>query len=154
MRSSSASLWQCLCGQAASPFTVHAIFFRRECYCLQVAALAEFRADWATAVKTYQAAYLELLRIPQVGQLPLQRWTELTSVAEVMHLKVMSSCPHVSRYTHALSSVTLLHEYARTVENRTQCQHEANTYKVLPQPRSKCCASDGSVTAPGNCTES
>ena len=31
---------------------------------VQVAALAEFRADWATAVKTYQAAYLELLRIP------------------------------------------------------------------------------------------
>ena len=61
--------------------------------CLQVAALAEFRADWATAVKTYQAAYLELLRIPPVGQLPLQRWTELTLVAEVMHLKVTSSYP-------------------------------------------------------------
>ena len=55
---------------------------------MQVAALAEFRADWAVAVKTYQAAYLELLRIPPVGQLPLQRWTELTSVAEIMHLKV------------------------------------------------------------------
>ncbi len=55
---------------------------------VQVAALAEFRADWATAVKTYQAAYMELLRIQPVGQLPLQRWTELTSVAEVMHLKV------------------------------------------------------------------
>ena len=61
--------------------------------CTQVAALAEFRADWATAVKTYQAAYLELLRIPPVGQLPLQRWAELTSVAEVMHLKVTSSQP-------------------------------------------------------------
>lgn len=55
---------------------------------MQVAALAEFRADWATAVKTYQAAYLELLHISPVGQLPLQRWTELTSVAEIMHLKV------------------------------------------------------------------
>ncbi len=58
---------------------------------VQVAALAEFRADWATAVKTYQAAYLELLRIPPVGQLPLQRWTELTSVAEIVHLKVCFS---------------------------------------------------------------
>ena len=56
---------------------------------VQVAALAEFRADWATAVKTYQAAYLELLRINPVGQHPLQRWTELTSVAEIMHLKVL-----------------------------------------------------------------
>ena len=56
---------------------------------VQVAALAEFRADWATAVKTYQAAYLELLRINPVGQHPLQRWTELTSVAEIMHLKVI-----------------------------------------------------------------
>ena len=58
---------------------------------MQVAALAEFRADWATAVKTYQAAYLELLRINPVGQHPLQRWTELTSVAEIMHLKVSMS---------------------------------------------------------------
>lgn len=55
-----------------------------------MAALAEFRADWATAVKTYQAAYSELLRIDPVGQLPLQRWTELTAVAEVMHLKASS----------------------------------------------------------------
>ena len=68
---------------------------------MQVAALAEFRADWATAVKTYQAAYLELLRISPVGHHPLQRWTELTSVAEIMHLKVV-----LSLYTFAAHSMS------------------------------------------------
>ncbi len=58
---------------------------------LQAAALAEFRADWATAVRTYQAAYAELLRVDQAGPLPLQRWTELAAVAELVHLKV---CPN------------------------------------------------------------
>lgn len=56
--------------------------------CVQAAALAEFRADWATAVKTYQAAYAELGRVEAIGPLPLQRWTELTAVAELIHLKV------------------------------------------------------------------
>ena len=72
-----------------------------------MAALAEFRADWATAVKTYQAAYLELLRIPPVGQLPLQRWTELTSVAEVMHLKV--TCPSLQlQKSQSMSARTMM----------------------------------------------
>ena len=72
---------------------------------MQVAALAEFRADWATAVKTYQAAYLELLRINPVGQHPLQRWTELTSVAEIMHLKVIMSL-YVDLAAHSKSQPT------------------------------------------------
>lgn len=54
----------------------------------QAAALAEFRADWATAVKTYIIAYGELGRIIPGGSLPLQRWAELTAVAELIHLKV------------------------------------------------------------------
>lgn len=53
----------------------------------QAAALAEFRADWATAVKTYQTAYAELARAPRGGAAPLQRWAELCAVAELVHLK-------------------------------------------------------------------
>ena len=55
--------------------------------CAQAAALAEFRADWATAVKTYQTAYAELCRAPRAGVAPLQRWAELCAVAELVHLK-------------------------------------------------------------------
>lgn len=62
---------------------------------LQAAALAEFRADWATAVRTYQAAYTELLRVDPAGPLPLQRWAELSAVAELVHLKVRVLCPLV-----------------------------------------------------------
>lgn len=61
---------------------------------MQVAALAEFRADWASAVKAYQLAYAELRRVDPTGPLPLQRWTELTAVAELIHLKVRHPvCP-------------------------------------------------------------
>ena len=56
----------------------------------QTAALAEFRADWATAVKTYQNAYADLCRVPRGGAMPLQRWAELCAVAELVHLK---ACP-------------------------------------------------------------
>ena len=35
-----------------------------------------------------QAAYIELSRIDPAGTLPLQRWAELTAVAELIHLKV------------------------------------------------------------------
>jgi len=57
----------------------------------QAAALAEFRADWATAVKTYQTAYAELCRAPRLGAAPLQRWAELCAVAELVHLKARPS---------------------------------------------------------------
>ncbi len=57
------------------------------CRTAQAAALAEFRADWATAVKTYQTAYAELCRAPRLGAAPLQRWAELCAVAELVHLK-------------------------------------------------------------------
>ena len=36
----------------------------------------------------YQAAYTELLRVDPAGPLPLQRWAELSAVAELVHLKV------------------------------------------------------------------
>ena len=60
----------------------------------QAAALAEFRGDWAAAVKSYQAAYTELSRVNPAGPLPAQRWAELTAVAELINLKASSSfCP-------------------------------------------------------------
>ncbi len=62
---------------------------------MQAGALAEFRADWSTAVKTYQTAYSQVQKVPLGTSLPLQHWYELTSVAEQMHIKVGScQCPH------------------------------------------------------------
>ena len=55
---------------------------------MQAGALAEFRADWSTAVKTYQTAYSQVQKIPLGSLLPLQHWSELTSVAEQVHIKV------------------------------------------------------------------
>lgn len=55
---------------------------------IQAAALAEFRADWATAVKTYQTAYAEAQQISLKHQLPLQRLHEVLCVAEQIHVKV------------------------------------------------------------------
>ncbi|BDA49831.1 probable trafficking protein particle complex subunit 11 at N-terminal half [Coccomyxa sp. Obi] len=69
---------------------------------VSVAALAEFRADWASAVKTYQSAYAELGRVDPTGPLPLQRWTELTAVAELIHLKVVTLLLHQQNVAEAL----------------------------------------------------
>ena len=57
---------------------------------LQAAALAEFRADWQTAVKSYQTAYAEVQQVAVGSVLPLQRWMELLAVAEQVHVKVSS----------------------------------------------------------------
>ena len=54
----------------------------------QAAALAEFRADWSTAVKTYQTAYAQVQKVQVNTVLPLQHWYELTRVAEEVHIKV------------------------------------------------------------------
>jgi len=54
----------------------------------QAAALAEFRADWATAVKTYQNSYAEIARVPLGPPLPLQRAWEVAAVAEQVQVKV------------------------------------------------------------------
>ena len=56
--------------------------------CGQAAALAEFRADWSTAVKTYQTAYAQVQKVQLGTALPLQHWYELTHVAEEVHIKV------------------------------------------------------------------
>ena len=58
------------------------------CFDWQAAALAEFRADWSTAVKTYQTAYGQVQKVQLSNVLPLQHWFELTSVAEEVHIKV------------------------------------------------------------------
>lgn len=57
-------------------------------YRAQAAALSEFRADWATAVRTYETAYRELAKGAPTPATPLQRFAELAAVAEVVHLKV------------------------------------------------------------------
>ena len=57
--------------------------------CLQAAALAEFRADWSTAVKTYQTAYAQVQKVQVGSALPFQHWYELTQVAEQVHIKVL-----------------------------------------------------------------
>ncbi|KAL0042524.1 hypothetical protein WJX79_002345 [Trebouxia sp. C0005] len=66
-------------------------------------ALAEFRADWSTAVKTYQTAYSQVQKVPLGTSLPLQHWHELTSVAEQMHIKVVTLLLHQHRSQEALS---------------------------------------------------
>lgn len=58
------------------------------CLVIQAAALAEFRADWSTAVKTYQTAYSQVQKVPLGAVLPYQHWHELTAVAEQIHIKV------------------------------------------------------------------
>lgn len=58
------------------------------CVSWQAAALAEFRADWSTAVKTYQTAYAQVQKVQLGSALPLQHWYELTHVAEEVHIKV------------------------------------------------------------------
>ena len=50
--------------------------------------MAEFRADWATAVKTYQSAYAEIARVPFGPEHPMQRAFEVAAVAEQIHIKV------------------------------------------------------------------
>ena len=66
----------------------------------QAAALAEFRADWSTAVKTYQTAYGQVQKVQLGTVLPLQHWYELTRVAEEVHIKVgwlLQPCMYASR---------------------------------------------------------
>jgi len=54
----------------------------------QVAALAEFRKDWQTALRSYDAAYRQLQSVPGGGQFPVQRYFETLACAELLHFKV------------------------------------------------------------------
>ncbi len=54
----------------------------------QVAALAEFRKDWQTALRSYEAAYRQLQAVPGGGQLPVQRFFEALACSELLHFKV------------------------------------------------------------------
>ena len=57
----------------------------------QVAALAEFRKDWQTALRSYEAAYRQLQAVPGGGQLPVQRFFEALACSELLHFKVRTS---------------------------------------------------------------
>lgn len=59
----------------------------------QAAALSEFRADWATAVRSYEAAYREIAKAVPSPNIQLQRFFELAAVAELLHLKVRAALP-------------------------------------------------------------
>ena len=63
---------------------------------VQAAALAEFRADWATAVKTYQSAYAEIARITIGSEFLIQRAFEIAAVAEQVHIKVRFLVSHIN----------------------------------------------------------
>lgn len=58
----------------------------------KAAALAEFRADWATATRMYATAYGEVQKVALGTQGPLQRFFEIAACAEEFHVKV-SRCP-------------------------------------------------------------
>lgn len=84
---------------------------------MQAGALAEFRADWSTAVKTYQTAYSQVQKVPLGTSLPLQHWHELTSVAEQMHIKVgcHPDCKeiglHLDAHQEQMSSLVCYRKY-------------------------------------------
>ncbi|KAL3154981.1 hypothetical protein ABBQ38_011508 [Trebouxia sp. C0009 RCD-2024] len=69
----------------------------------RAAAYAEFRADWSTAVKTYQTAYAQVQKVQLGSALPLQHWYELTHVAEEVHIKVVTLLLHQHRSQEALA---------------------------------------------------
>ena len=97
------------------------------CYCviamctMQAGALAEFRADWSTAVKTYQTAYSQVQKVPLGSLLPLQHWSELTSVAEQVHIKVR----RVTKvYTTVLLGAWLDYmQYTAALRESSRAQH-------------------------------
>ena len=60
----------------------------------QVAALAEFRKDWQTALRSYDAAYRQLQSVPGGGQFPVQRYFETLACAELLHFKVRCGLRH------------------------------------------------------------
>ena len=53
-----------------------------------MAGLAEFRRDFEVALRAYEAGYQELLWLPPVSVLPLQRLFEVLACAELFHFKV------------------------------------------------------------------
>ncbi|KAK9789561.1 hypothetical protein WJX73_006387 [Symbiochloris irregularis] len=70
----------------------------------KAAALSEFRGDWSTAVRSYEAAYREIAKAAHApGSAGLQRFFEIAAVAELMHLKVIMLLLHQQNTARALA---------------------------------------------------
>ncbi|KAG9456631.1 hypothetical protein H6P81_001139 [Aristolochia fimbriata] len=74
-------------------------------YCFKVAVYAEFRRDWAEALKFYEEGYNALremvgtsTRLP-----PTQRLVEIKAVAEQLHFKVSTLLLHGGKVSEAIS---------------------------------------------------
>ncbi|CAL0313231.1 unnamed protein product [Lupinus luteus] len=74
-------------------------------YCFKVAVYAEFRSDWAEALKFYQEAYHTLREIVGVTtRLPaVQRLVEIKSISEQLHFKISTLLLHSGKVTEAVT---------------------------------------------------
>ncbi|XP_061351446.1 uncharacterized protein LOC133296470 [Gastrolobium bilobum] len=74
-------------------------------YCFKVAVYAEFRSDWAEALKFYEEAYHTLREIVGVTtRLPaVQRLVEIKSISEQLHFKISTLLLHSGKVTEAVS---------------------------------------------------
>ncbi|XP_050227586.1 uncharacterized protein LOC126677146 isoform X2 [Mercurialis annua] len=74
-------------------------------YCFKVAVYAEFRRDWAEALKFYEDAY-HILRemVGTANRLPvIQRLVEIKSVAEQLHFKISTLLLHGGKIIEAIT---------------------------------------------------
>ncbi|KAJ1434079.1 Tetratricopeptide-like helical domain superfamily [Sesbania bispinosa] len=74
-------------------------------YCFKVAVYAEFRSDWAEALKFYEEAYHTLREIVGVTtRLPaIQRLVEIKSISEQLHFKISTLLLHSGKVTEAVT---------------------------------------------------
>ncbi|CAD7704773.1 unnamed protein product [Ostreobium quekettii] len=73
----------------------------------KVGMLAEFRQDWVTAVKQYQAAYSHACQVFLGNPVSVRRHVELTQVAEQVHFKLVMLLLHQHRLDDALQQFRL-----------------------------------------------
>ncbi|XP_048231036.1 trafficking protein particle complex subunit 11 isoform X2 [Ricinus communis] len=74
-------------------------------YCFKVAVYAEFRRDWAEALKFYEDAY-HILRemVATTNRLPvIQRLVEIKTVAEQLHFKISTLLLHGGKVIEAIT---------------------------------------------------
>ncbi|KAK7262793.1 hypothetical protein RJT34_30374 [Clitoria ternatea] len=74
-------------------------------YCFKVAVYAEFRSDWAEALKFYEEAYHTLREIVGVTtRLPaVQRLVEIKSISEQFNFKISTLLLHSGKVTEAVT---------------------------------------------------
>ncbi|CAL0330809.1 unnamed protein product [Lupinus luteus] len=74
-------------------------------YCFKVAVYAEFRSDWAEALKFYEEAYHTLREIIGVTTRlpPVQRLVEIKSISEQLHFKILTLLLHSGKVTEAVT---------------------------------------------------